>query len=44
MISLEDAEHLVKHQFRNEAQADVEFLVISVHSTREDRVNPVPVA
>jgi len=30
---------MVKHQFRNESQADVHFLVISVPSTRGDRVN-----
>jgi hypothetical protein len=26
MISLENAEHLVKHQFKNKVQADVEYL------------------
>ena len=30
---------MVKHQFRNESQTDVSFLVISVPSTRGDRVN-----
>jgi mannose-6-phosphate isomerase-like protein (cupin superfamily) len=30
---------LTKHQFRNHSQADAHFLVISVPSTREDRVN-----
>ena len=30
---------LTKHQFKNHSQADVHFLVISVPSTREDRVN-----
>ncbi len=30
---------MVKHQFRNKSEADVHFLVISVPSTREDRVN-----
>ena len=30
---------MVKHQFKNEAQADVHFLVMSVPSTRGDRVN-----
>ena len=29
----------VKHQFRNESNADVHFLVISVPPTRDDRVN-----
>ena len=29
----------VKHQFRNQSEADVYFLVISVPSTRADRVN-----
>jgi mannose-6-phosphate isomerase-like protein (cupin superfamily) len=29
----------VKHQFRNRSRADVYFLVISVPSTRADRVN-----
>ena len=30
---------LTKHQFTNNSQADVHFLVISVPSTRGDRVN-----
>ena len=30
---------MVKHRFRNKSEADVNFLVISVPSTREDRVN-----
>jgi mannose-6-phosphate isomerase-like protein (cupin superfamily) len=30
---------LTKHQFKNNSQADVHFLVISVPSTRGDRVN-----
>jgi mannose-6-phosphate isomerase-like protein (cupin superfamily) len=30
---------MVKHQFKNKSQADVYFLVISVPSTRGDRVN-----
>jgi mannose-6-phosphate isomerase-like protein (cupin superfamily) len=30
---------LVKHQFKNQSGADVHFLVISVPSTRGDRVN-----
>ena len=30
---------LVKHQFRNQSGADVHFLVISVPSTRGDRIN-----
>ena len=29
----------VKHQFRNQSNADVHFLVISMPSTRGDRVN-----
>jgi mannose-6-phosphate isomerase-like protein (cupin superfamily) len=29
----------VKHQFKNQSDADVHFLVISVPSTRGDRVN-----
>lgn len=29
----------VKHQFRNQSNADVRFLVISMPSTRGDRVN-----
>jgi mannose-6-phosphate isomerase-like protein (cupin superfamily) len=34
----------VKHQFRNQSNADVHFLVISMPSTRGDRVNVVPAA
>jgi mannose-6-phosphate isomerase-like protein (cupin superfamily) len=30
---------LVKHQFKNHSNADVHFLVVSVPSTRRDRVN-----
>ena len=30
---------LVKHQFKNQSKAEVHFLVISVPSTRGDRVN-----
>ncbi len=30
---------MVKHQFKNESRMDVHFLVISVPSTRGDRVN-----
>ena len=30
---------MVKHQFKNRSQADVHFLVISVPSTRGDRIN-----
>ena len=29
----------IKHQFKNNSQADVHFLVISVPSTRGDRIN-----
>jgi mannose-6-phosphate isomerase-like protein (cupin superfamily) len=32
----------VKHQFKNRSKADVHFLVISVPSTRGDRVNQNP--
>ena len=35
---------LTKHQFKNNSQAEVHFLVISVPSTRGDRVNSAPVA
>lgn len=35
---------MVKHQFRNSSQADVHFLVISVPSTRGDRINCAPAA
>jgi mannose-6-phosphate isomerase-like protein (cupin superfamily) len=31
---------LVRHQFKNQSNANVHFLVISVPSTRSDRVNP----
>jgi len=34
-----EIEPMVKHQFTNNSQADVHFLVISVPSTRGDRVN-----
>ena len=34
----------VRHQFRNHSKADVHFLVVSVPSTRGDRVNPAPAA
>jgi mannose-6-phosphate isomerase-like protein (cupin superfamily) len=34
-----EIEPRVKHQFRNHSQADVHFLVVSVPSTRGDRVN-----
>ncbi len=30
---------LVKHQFKNRSEADVYFLVVSVPSTRRDRIN-----
>ena len=30
---------MVKHQFRNSSTADVHFLVVSVPSTRGDRIN-----
>jgi len=30
---------MIKHQFKNESQADVDFLVISIPSTRGDRIN-----
>ncbi len=30
---------LVKHQFKNRSEADVHFLVVSVPSTRRDRIN-----
>ena len=30
---------MVKHQFKNGSQAEVDFLVISVPSTRGDRIN-----
>jgi mannose-6-phosphate isomerase-like protein (cupin superfamily) len=51
MMSLEDHEiilregqgleisPMVKHQFKNNSQMDVHFLVISVPSTRGDRIN-----
>ena len=34
----------VKHQFRNQSSADVHFLVISLPSTRGDRINFAPAA
>ena len=34
----------VKHQFKNQSNADVHFLVISVPSTRGDRINSVRAA
>lgn len=34
----------VRHQFRNLSKADVHFLVVSVPSTRGDRINPAPAA
>jgi mannose-6-phosphate isomerase-like protein (cupin superfamily) len=34
----------VRHQFRNLSEVDVHFLVVSVPSTRGDRVNPAPAA
>ena len=34
----------MKHQFKNNSQADVHFLVISVPSTRGDRINSAPAA
>ncbi|RPJ25094.1 MAG: cupin domain-containing protein [Chloroflexi bacterium] len=34
-----EIEPMVKHQFINNSQADVHFLVISIPSTRRDRVN-----
>ena len=33
-----------RHQFKNESQADVHFLVVSVPTTRGDRVNIAPAA
>ena len=33
---------LVKHQFKNQSRADVHFLVVSVPSTRGDRINDAP--
>jgi mannose-6-phosphate isomerase-like protein (cupin superfamily) len=35
---------LVKHQFMNQSDIDVHFLVISVPSTRGDRINSAPAA
>jgi mannose-6-phosphate isomerase-like protein (cupin superfamily) len=35
---------LVKHQFKNQSNTDVHFLVISVPSTRGDRVDSAPTA
>jgi mannose-6-phosphate isomerase-like protein (cupin superfamily) len=37
-----EIEPMVKHQFRNNSQADVHFLVISVPPTRGDRINSAP--
>jgi mannose-6-phosphate isomerase-like protein (cupin superfamily) len=34
-----EVDPMIKHQFKNNSQADVHFLVISVPSTRGDRVN-----
>jgi mannose-6-phosphate isomerase-like protein (cupin superfamily) len=34
----------VRHQFRNQSDADVDFLVISVPSTRGDRINTAQAA
>ena len=34
-----EIEPMVKHQFKNNSQADVHFLVISVPPTRGDRIN-----
>lgn len=34
-----EIEPMVKHQFRNNSQTDVHFLVISVPATRGDRIN-----
>jgi mannose-6-phosphate isomerase-like protein (cupin superfamily) len=34
----------VKHQFKNQSDVDVHFLVISVPATRGDRVNCAPAA
>jgi mannose-6-phosphate isomerase-like protein (cupin superfamily) len=34
----------VEHQFRNQSNADVHFLVLSVPSTRGDRINSAPAA
>jgi mannose-6-phosphate isomerase-like protein (cupin superfamily) len=34
-----EIEPMIKHQFKNNSQADVHFLVVSVPSTRADRVN-----
>lgn len=36
--AIEIAPH-VKHQFKNQSNADVDFLVVSVPTTRGDRVN-----
>ena len=33
----------VKHQFKNQSDVDAHFLVISVPSTRGDRINSAPV-
>jgi mannose-6-phosphate isomerase-like protein (cupin superfamily) len=34
----------VRHQFQNQSESDVHFLVISVPPTRRDRVNSAPAA
>lgn len=34
-----EIEPMIKHQFKNNSQADVHFLVVSVPATRGDRVN-----
>jgi mannose-6-phosphate isomerase-like protein (cupin superfamily) len=34
----------VKHQFRNQSEVDVHFLVVSVPSTRGDRISSAPAA
>jgi len=35
---------LIKHQFKNQSNSDVHFLVVSVPSTRGDRINSAPAA
>ena len=39
-----EIEPMLKHQFKNNSQTDVHFLVISVPSTHGDRINYAPVA
>ena len=39
-----EIEPQVKHQFKNQSNASVHFLVISVPSTRGDRINCAPAA